>query len=341
MTTARFPVPGAPTAAAPAPAAPALPLVDARSLRSADPAERRHAAAQLRAAGEQHGFFYLTGHGVAAPLIDAVLAQSAAFFCQPEALKRAVDKARSSCNRGYEPLGGQTLEAGAPPDVKEGYYIGVELPSTDPRVAAGRFNHGPNQWPAGLPGFRPAMQRYFDAVLELGGLLMRGLALSLDLPERHFDAFLVDAIATLRLLHYPPQPARAPTSAGWTGQEKGCGEHTDFGSLTLLLQDDAGGLQVLDAASDCWIDAPPLPGSYVVNIGDLVERWTNGRYHSTLHRVINRSGRERYSVPFFLTGAPDHEVACLPTCRGDGETPRWPPITVEQHLAACYRRTYR
>ncbi len=313
---------------------PTLPLIDVPLLRSPDLALRRQAANQLAAACSTHGFFYIANHGVDPALIDAIFARSAAFFALPEADKQALDKSGSRCNRGHEPLRNQRLEAGAPPDVKEGFYIGNELGEDDPRVQAGKFNHGPNLWPTQVPGFRPTMARYFDTLLDLGRVLMRGMALSLALPEGHFETFMRAPMATLRLLHYPPQPARPQHG------EKGCGEHTDFGSLTLLLQDDQGGLQVFDAATGGWIDAPPLPGTFVVSIGDLFQRWTNGRYHSTLHRVINRSGRERYSVPFFLTGEPDHEVVCLPTCLAEGEQPMFPPITVEQHLAACYRRTY-
>ena len=311
-----------------------LPLIDVGPLRGSDPAARAGVARALRAACEERGFFYIHNHGVPQALIAEVFAATEAFFDQPMSAKLALDKELSACSRGYEPLRAQTLEAGAPPDLKESFYLGEEVPSDDPRVQAGRFNMGPNQWPADLPGFRETMTTYFETAHALGATIVRALAESLDLPAAHFEGYLTEAAATLRLLHYPPQPGNP--SPG----EKGCGEHTDFGGVTLLLQDDSGGLQVRDAAAGRWIDAPPVPGTYVVNIGDLFARWTNGRYHSTLHRVINVSGRERHSVPFFFTGNPLHLVECLPTCLAEGESPKFPPVTVEEHLKACYRRTY-
>jgi len=141
-------------------------------------------------------------------------------------------------------------------------------------------------------------------------------------------------MSTLRLLHYPPQPANAAPG------EKGCGAHTDFGGLTLLLQDENPGLQVWDRHSKSWIHAAPVPGTYVVNLGDMIARWTNDQYRSTLHRVVNISGRERYSVPFFFSGNPDHLVECLPTCLAPGDAPRYPAVTVEEHHREMYRRTY-
>lgn len=311
-----------------------LPLIDVSRIDSANAEQRKSLAKELRLACEDRGFFYICNHEVSPALIRRVFVESQRFFSLPLEAKLAVDKSRSYCNRGYEPLKAQTLQAGQPPDLKEGMYIGVELPESDPRVQARKFNHGPNQWPADMPGFRETMDEYFGAMLSLGRRLMRALALSLDLDERYFNEFLTGATSTLRPLHYPPQPSN--TFPG----EKGCGEHTDFGSLTLLLQDDTGGLQVWDAQQKNWIDAPPVPGTFVVNTGDLISRWTNRQYHSTLHRVVNVSGKERYSVPFFLAGAPDYVVSCLPTCAREDEMPIYPPVTVTEHLEECYRRTY-
>tara|TARA_R110001606_G_scaffold27928_4_gene89059 strand:+ start:2229 stop:3143 length:915 start_codon:yes stop_codon:yes gene_type:complete len=288
----------------------------------------------LREACEHTGFFYVSGHGIDPALIQRVFAQSQQFFAQPMDAKLETDKAQSKANRGYEKLGGQTLEPGMPPDLKEGFYIGEELAADHPNVRAGRFNQGPNQWPAQLPDFKPAMQDYYTAMLALSERIMAGLALSLELPEDFFADFCTDPMCTLRLLHYPPQPEQPLPG------EKGCGAHTDFGGITILLLDDKPGLQVWNARDESWIDAPPIPGAFVVNLGDMIARWTNDLYRSTLHRVINTSGAERYSVPFFYSGASAHEVRCLPGCLAAGEVPKYPATTVEQHLQDMYRRTY-
>lgn len=302
-----------------------LPVIDICGLASPLEAERRAVGAAIREACLDRGFFYITGHDVPEAMTAEVLAGARALFGLPDAAKRAVDKALSPANRGYEPLGGQTLEPGAAPDLKEGFYIGAE-------AAPGRFNTGANQWPAELPGLPAVMLAYHRTLTGLAERLMAGLALSLGLPEGAFIAFCREPIAILRLLHYPPQPPSAPG--------RGAGAHTDFGALTILLQDPVGGLEVYDRAADAWTSAPPVAGAYVVNLGDLIARWTNDRYRSTPHRVVNRSGRRRYSIPFFFSGAPDYGVACLPGCLEPGEWPKHPPVTVETHMKERYRQTY-
>lgn len=311
-----------------------LPLIDIAGLFASEPGRRLTVAEQIGAACRDSGFFCIRNHGIKPSLQAKVFTQTRAFFAQPAAVKEALNKCHSKANRGYEALRGQVLEAGAPADLKEGFYLGLELADDDPRVRSARFNHGPNQWPTALPGFRPVMERYYAAMNALASRLMGGLALSLGLPEDYFAAFCQDSMSTLRLLHYPPQPVHAAPG------EKGCGAHTDFGGLTLLLQDEHPGLQVWDRHTESWLHADPIPGCYVVNLGDMIARWTNDRYRSTLHRVVNHSGHERYSVPFFFSGNPDHRVECIPTCLAPGETPHYPAVSVEAHHRQMYRRTY-
>jgi isopenicillin N synthase-like dioxygenase len=307
-----------------------LPVIDIAGL-AGDLAARRAVAQKLRAACIDTGFFYIERHGAPSSLIEEVFGQSRAFFALPMEQKLALSMAHSRCRHGYEPLKAQTLEPGAPPDLKEGFLAGEDLAADHPAVLNDPGNIGPNQWPAQLPRFKTSMISYVAAMKALTKTLMRGLALSLDLEEDYFDDFCRDPVLTLRLLHYPPQPANPEPN------EKGCGAHTDWGGVTVLLQDSAGGLQV-QHADGSWIAAPPIAGTFVVKIGDLFARWTNNLYRSTVHRVINKSGRDRYSVPFFLDGRSDHLVSCIPTCTGEGR--HFPDTTVRGHLDEMVRRTY-
>jgi isopenicillin N synthase-like dioxygenase len=311
-------------------AADQIPVIDVSGL-SGDFAARRAVAHELRAACVDTGFFYIKGHGTPPSLIQELLHQSRSFFALPMEQKVAIAMANSPCRHGYEPLKAQTLEAGGPPDLKEGFLAGEDFAADHPAVLNDPGNVGPNQWPPQLPSFKDVMISYTTEIKALSTTLMRGLALSLDLDEDYFDDFCRDPILTLRLLHYPPQPPNPAPN------EKGCGAHTDWGGITVLLQDEAGGLQVKHADGS-WISAPPIPGTLVVNIGDLFARWTNNLYRSTVHRVVNTSGRDRYSVPFFLDGRSDHLVSCLPTCTG--ETRHFPDTTVRGHLEEMVRRTY-
>jgi isopenicillin N synthase-like dioxygenase len=201
--------------------------------------------------------------------------------------------------RGYFPVGGE-LTSGKP-DAKEGLYFGAELGEDDPRVRAGVPLHGRNLFPDDLPGFRETVLSYVDALTELGHALMRGIALSLGLEAGYFhDRYMTDPLVLFRIFRYPPVPPQEGEPQ-W-----GVGEHTDYGMLTILMQDDVGGLQV--KTSRGWTDAPPVPGSFVCNIGDMLDRMTRGLYRSTPHRVVNVSGRERFSFPFFFDPGWDARV---------------------------------
>lgn len=309
-----------------------LPVIDFSPMLAADPAGRSRLAAELRAACVSNGFFYATGTGVPDTMTADVLAAAKEFFAQPEARKLAIAQEQSAHGRGYEPMSAQRLEPGAEPDFKEGFIMGVDLPPDDPRVVAGWPQYGQNLWPEGMESFRVRVEAYHAAMIGFAAVVMRALALSLGVEEDYFDDFRREGVASLRMLHYPPQPRDATASA------RGCGAHSDWGGITILLQDEVGGLQVRDG-EDGWIDAPPMPGAFVVNLADFMPRWTNGLYRSTVHRVINRSGRERYSLPFFFDGRGDYVSETIPTCLKPGETPRYTPLSVNDHLAAMFAAT--
>ncbi|MDR4306006.1 isopenicillin N synthase family oxygenase [Chelatococcus sambhunathii] len=309
-----------------------LPVIDFAPMLSDDPKGRSRLASELRAACIANGFFYATGTGVSPEAAADAIAAAKEFFTLPEAVKLTISQARSPHGRGYESMSNQRLEPGAEADLKEGFIMGVDLPADDPRVVAGWPQYGWNLWPEGMDAWRARVEAYHAAMIECAGVVMRALALSLDVEETYFDDFRREGVATLRMLHYPPQPKDASAAA------RGAGAHSDWGGVTILLQDEVGGLQVKNGEDD-WIDAPPIPGTFVVNLADFMPRWTNGLYRSTVHRVINRSGRERYSLPFFFDGRGDYVSETIPTCIRPGETPRFAPLSVNQHLAEMYAAT--
>lgn len=271
---------------------PALPIIDVSALVAGTP-EREAAAAQIGAACREHGFFYVTGHGVAPALVQRLEDLSRAFFALPEATKMQWRMALGGrAWRGYFALGGE-LTSGRP-DWKEGLYLGAELSADHPLVQARTPVHGPNLFPD-VPGLRATVLEYMAAVTQVGHRLMEGIALSLSLPADYFaQRYTADPLILLRLFNYPTQAVPAGLDVQW-----GVGEHTDYGLLTILRQDDVGGLAVHTPSG--WIDAPPVPNAFVCNIGDMLDRMTGGWYKSTPHRVKrNTSGRDRLSFPLFF-----------------------------------------
>ncbi len=283
-------------------------------------------ARRIDAALRDSGFFAVRNHGVASSVVSAAFDASQRFFALPQAAKERWHIDGWKLKRGFDPIGWQSLDPSQPPDVKESFYLGVEA-------------IGPNQWPdeALLPGFRAACNSYSAAMDTLARRLMGLFELALELPRGYFDSFMRQPTATTRLLHYPPQPAHAAPG------QIGCGAHTDWGALTLLAQDDAGGLQVQSPDGE-WFDVAPIPGAFVVNVGDMAQRWTNDRWRSTMHRVINRGGgkpggRDRYSIAYFFDLDAQSRIEPLPTCVSATQPARYAPITAGEHLVEMYRRT--
>ena len=309
---------------------PEIPLIDIAGF-----ADHASLGRALGATARDTGFFVITGHGIAPAMIDAVFAQSQRFFATDPETKAALSIRRAGNNRGYVALGEERLDASKPGDVKEAFNIGWDLPADHPDVIACKPFRGVNVWPGEqqLPGFRATMLAYFDACHRLGLRLHRALAHDLGAAENFFDDKLDQPLATLRLLHYPPRPDRFEPG------QTGAGEHTDYGNLTLLATDDAGGLEVRTRDGQ-WVSPPSIPGALICNIGDCLMRWTNDVYVSTPHRVVNPVGRERFSVAFFLDPNPDAVVSCLPSCATPERPARYRPTTGADYLKSRLDATY-
>ncbi|MED6107022.1 hypothetical protein PIB30_010161 [Stylosanthes scabra] len=298
-----------------------LPMVD---LSSPDPLST---ANSIRQACVDYGFFYLVNHGVDNKLLSSVFQQSAKFFSLPLDFKLSLSRKEY---RGYTPLYSENLDPSSHPkgDAKESYYIGNLEDSTSVNL---------NQWPSQelLPDWRPTMESLIWKLLEAGKKLMSLIALSLNLDNDFFEKTALNKPAAfLRLLHYP----------GELGYEDLCGAsaHSDYGMITLLVTDGVPGLQICKEKSkqpQVWEDVSHVEGAFIVNIGDLMERWTNCIYRSTLHRVIP-TGKERYSVAFFLDPPSDCLIECFESCCSESSPPRFPPIRSGDYLNERFMLTY-
>jgi isopenicillin N synthase-like dioxygenase len=292
-----------------------VPAVDIRGLMSPDLAARRAVADALGAAAREVGFLYVLGHGVPEPLYAGLLAAARTLFDLPQARKMGWYIGGSSNHSGYVPEGEEVFPGGNI-DRKEAYDIGLDAPE------GGAPMLGPNLWPD-APGFREPTAAYYAAMAGLARTLFRGFALALGLPEDHFDAHRSRPPSQLRLIHYPHDPEAADA--------QGIGAHTDYEFFTILRSTEPG-LEVMNGEGR-WIDAPPRPGAFVINIGDMLEAWTNGIFVATSHRV-RKVAAERYSFPFFATCDYETVVAPHPSFVTPERPARYPPLVSGEHLYA-------
>lgn len=309
-------------------AQPALPIIDLSNF-DRDVASRRAIAQQIDSASQHSGFFYLRGHGLSQVQLDALFEQCRAFFDLPLEQKQASAWTTAHSNRGYGQLGREKLNPDRATDYKETYNLGYEWDEPDAPK---------NAYPEALPQFRETVLTGFSAFSAVANRVFRGLAIALDLPEDFFVQRHDQQPFTLRFLHYPPLPNVLDVN------QIRAGEHTDYGTITLLAQDNSGGLEV-QTHSGAWIAAPPIPGTLLVNLGDLMEHWTNHRYRSTVHRVCfppgASAGRSRHTVVFFCDANPNTEIACLPSCQDAQNPPLYPPILAGEYLVSRLNRTYQ
>lgn len=300
-----------------------LPLIDMTGVRQGDPASIQRVGAAIRQACSETGFFYITHHGVPQAVIDRAMAAAQTFFANPPEVKRQV--AVNKRHRGWHALGGALMYEATRPDHKEFFSIGLELPEDDPNVLAGEALRGPNQWPEFMPELREALDDYYAEIAKAGADLLRAVAVGLGIDEHFFSAKYDKRLQRTQMVYYPPHPPMAQA------EQFGVAPHTDYGCITLLYQDDSGGLQVRELASNNWIDATPIHGSLVVNVGDLLARWSNDRFRSTLHRVINKSGHERYSIATFYD--PTYSAMVDPCDLGiDPSASLYPPVAAGDYI---------
>ena len=311
-----------------------IPVIDVGPCFAGVPGARERTARQLGEALQTIGFFVLVNHGVPRDLIARTFDEARRFHAQPMAAKMALRM--NEHNNGYMAMGRYAVwtsdvNDNDKPDLNEAYFTKRERTPDDPLVRAGRRFAGPNRWPDDLPGFRASVLAYTDAMDALTRRLLPACALALDLPPDAFDAAFAESQFSFRLSHYPPVAAEA--------NQFGIAPHTDANFLTLLAQSEVPGLQVRIPSGE-WLDVPYVPDSYAVNSGDMMTRWTNGRFKSTPHRAVPPVGRHRYAIPFFLGPHIDTVIACLPTCQSADNPPRFEPITYDAYLHWWYDANY-
>lgn len=313
-----------------------VPVIDLTGLRAGASGAVEDTARQVQAALTTVGFFLITGHGVPPALIERTFAEAKRFHDQPMAWKAALKM--NQHNNGYMALGRYAVwtsevNQNDKPDLNEAFFIRRERAADDPLLLSGRRFAGSNVWPreAELPGFRANLLEYTEAVDALAHRFLPAVAVALDLPPGWFAPFFGASMFSLRLSHYPPAAPEA--------NQFGIAPHSDANFLTFLAQTGVPGLQ-LRAPDGAWVDVPYVPGSFAVNSGDIMRRWSNGRFKSTPHRALPPKAGHRYAIPFFFGPDFDAAIECLPTCHGPSDPPCWPPIVYGDWLSAWLEANY-
>ncbi|MBA2964076.1 MULTISPECIES: isopenicillin N synthase family dioxygenase [Ramlibacter] len=304
-----------------------LPQIDLHPWLFGDRAARLQVARRIADACARYGFFYLYRHNVPDALRQGGFEAAERFFAMPVDKRMACRPTAARQIRGYQPLG-DTKRPGIPADLKESFDMGFPLAADDPDVLAGLPFHSTNSWPADLPGFRRAIEALYFSKLECGRHVLRAMALALGADENFFVGQCEKPYTNMRLVHYPPQDPQPDAGIGASA-------HSDRGIITLLLNDSNGGLHVETANGD-WIDAPPDPQAIIVNVGDLMTRWSNGRFRSAIHRVVNETGHERYSIPQFHH--PSYRAVVDPAQLPGAGTIRYEPVVAGEFVAHGLQR---
>jgi isopenicillin N synthase-like dioxygenase len=303
-----------------------IPVVDIGALYGDDPAAKQAVAAKIGAACDDIGFFYVVNHNVSVETIDHAVAMADTFFKQPEAERLKVKADKN--NRGYREVG-DVVHRNGKPSARDNFDIGFPVTADDPEVKAGTPLYAPNIWPD-LPGFREALETYYGETYKLGMKILEGFALYLGKEEGFFTRHFTKPVADMVINHYWG-------TAGLHISDQASGPHTDHGIVTILWQDSLGGLEVMGKDGN-WISVTPLRGSYVINIGELMKRWTNGRFKATVHRVVHLQDKSRYSMPLFCN--PNFRTIVDPRDLGVSDADaQYPPVMSGDFLLSRFKAT--
>ncbi|KAF8073579.1 hypothetical protein FPV67DRAFT_754310 [Lyophyllum atratum] len=313
-----------------------IPVIDLANISSSDASVQKALAGEIRDACINVGFFYVMNHGISDDIVQATLDMAKEFFSQSIDSKMTIENRKTPNFKGYSPLLSGNNNADGAGDMQEGFEFGWEALDSTQRIDQGEDGvmAGANVWPADLPGFREKVLQYYHAVVQLGIALFPLFAMALDLPATFFEDKTLNSAALMKLLHYPPQTGPADDRI------IGIGAHTDWECFTILWQEP--GIQALEVLNSekQWINAPPIPGTLVINLGDQFARWTNDIFKSTVHRVLNRSGVRRYSIPLFFGTDYDVKLEPIPGCVSPGRPPRYEIITAGEYVKSRLQATY-
>jgi isopenicillin N synthase-like dioxygenase len=307
-----------------------LPIIDITDFYAGSITQKKRIAAEVTKACSTSGFFYLSGHGIPRSLFNQARKVAIEFFTGPQERKSEVHISKVSHHRGYVghyDVAPDTVKGG---DIREAFKVALELDQSDPDYQAGITLYGPNVWPRNMPGFQSVIYQTYTHFLELSQIIFRLFALGLELPEDYFKPLSDKPASVMNVNYYP---------ASRTDNSSGIGAHSDYEAFAMLWQDDIGGLEI-ESLNGQWQSVKPVPDALVINIGDLMSRWTNDRFRATRHRVFNTSGKERVSIACFGNTNYHALIECIPACYSKDNPARYPPVIAGEYLMEKIKGTY-
>lgn len=310
-----------------------IPVIDFSAMFGDDQSAKIIVGEAVRKACTEVGFFYVKNHRVDDEIINNTFDAAESFFNATIEKKLEVNIENSEALRGYTALLASGHDDTGKADFHEGFDLALDLDHSDEDVKSGVFGYAPNQWPTGMDSFKSSLTTYHSSIVDFGKKIFESFALALELPTNHFEGAITKPMAHMRVLHYPPQDPKSKKN------QMGIGAHSDYECFTVLCTSGVPALQVLNT-DGVWIQAPPIEGTFIVNVGDLMARWTNDYFQSTVHRAINLSGKRRYSIPFFYGPNSKEIIEVLPSCQSKTTIAKYEPIEAGEYIKSRFDDTY-